>query len=108
MAKYIKDLLKDSEKFIDTQTLNILIEVSTYAAEKYHTGESIISDKLYDALFDEITKRDPNSDFLKKVGFEVTKNKIKLPYFMGSMDKLKTTEQDKLNKWKKKYNRISR
>jgi len=105
MAKYIKDLLKDSEKFIDTQTLNILIEVSTYAAEKYHTGESIISDKLYDALFDEITKRDPNSNFLKKVGFEVTKNKIKLPYFMGSMDKLKTTEQDKLNKWKKKYNK---
>ena len=105
MAKYIKDLLKDSEKFIDTQTLNVLIEVSTYAAEKYHTGESIISDKLYDALFDEITKRDPNNNFLKKVGFEVTKNKIKLPYFMGSMDKLKTTEQDKLNKWKKKYNK---
>jgi NAD-dependent DNA ligase len=105
MAKYIKDLLKDSEKFIDTQTLNVLIEVSTYAAEKYHTGESIISDKLYDALFDEITKRDPNNLFLKKVGFEATKNKIKLPYFMGSMDKLKTTEQDKLNKWKKKYNK---
>ena len=105
MAKYIKDLLKDSEKFIDTQTLPILIEVATYASEKYHTGESIISDKIYDTLFDEIKKRDPNNDFLKKVGFEATKNKVKLPFFMGSMDKLKITDGDKLTKWKKKYNK---
>jgi NAD-dependent DNA ligase len=105
MAKYIKDLLQDSEKFIDTQTLPILIEVATYCSEKYHTGESIISDKIYDTLFDEIKKRDPQNPFLKKVGFEATKNKVKLPFFMGSMDKLKITDIDKLTKWKKKYNK---
>ena len=106
MSKYLKDLLKDYQKFIDTQPLNILIEVAKYAAEQYYNGEGVISDKLYDDLFDEIKKRDPNNDFLKKVGFEITgKNKVELPYYMGSMDKIKISESDRLSKWQKKFNK---
>lgn len=106
MSKYLKDLLKDYQKFIDTQPLNILIELAKYAAEQYYNGEGVISDKLYDDLFDEIKKRDPNNDFLKKVGFEITgKNKVELPYYMGSMDKIKISESDRLSKWQKKFNK---
>ena len=106
MSKYLKDLLKDYQKFIDTQPLNILIEVAKYAAEQYYNGEGVISDKLYDDLFDEIKKRDPNNDFLKKVGFEITgKNKVELPFYMGSMDKIKISESDRLSKWQKKFNK---
>jgi NAD-dependent DNA ligase len=105
MSKYLKEFLKDYQKFIDTQPIYILIELASYAHEQYHLGEGIMSDKLYDDLYDEIKKRDPNNEFLKKVGFEAKKNKVELPYYMGSMDKLKTSEQDKLDKWKKKYNK---
>jgi NAD-dependent DNA ligase len=106
MSKYLKDLLKDYQKFIDTQPLNVLIEVAKYAAEQYYNGEGVISDKLYDDLFDEIKKRDPKNDFLKKVGFEITgKNKVELPYYMGSMDKIKISESDRLSKWQKKFNK---
>jgi NAD-dependent DNA ligase len=106
MSKYLKDLLKDYQKFIDTQPLNILIEVAKYSAEQYYNGEGVISDKLYDDLFDEIKKRDPNNDFLKKVGFEITgKNKVELPFYMGSMDKIKISESDRLSKWQKKFNK---
>jgi len=106
MSKYLKDLLKDYQKFIDTQPLNILIEVAKYSAEQYYNGEGVISDKLYDDLFDEIKKRDPKNDFLKKVGFEITgKNKVELPYYMGSMDKIKISESDRLSKWQKKFNK---
>jgi len=106
MSKYLKDLLKDYQKFIDTQPLNVLIEVAKYAAEQYYNGEGVISDKLYDDLFDEIKKRDPNNDFLKKVGFEITgKNKVELPFYMGSMDKIKISESDRLSKWQKKFNK---
>ena len=88
------------------QPLNILIELAKYAAEQYYNGEGVISDKLYDDLFDEIKKRDPNNDFLKKVGFEITgKNKVELPYYMGSMDKIKISESDRLSKWQKKFNK---
>ena len=106
MSKYLKDLLKDYQKFIDTQPLNILIDVAKYAAEQYYNGEGVISDKLYDDLFDEIKKRDPKNDFLKKVGFEITgKNKVELPFYMGSMDKIKISESDRLSKWQKKFNK---
>jgi NAD-dependent DNA ligase len=105
MSKFLKEFLKDYNKFIDTQPVTALIEFAIYAADQYHMGEGIISDKLYDELYDEIKKRDPQNEFFKKVGFEATKNKIELPYYMGSMDKLKTSEQDKLNKWKSKFNK---
>ena len=105
MSKYLKDFLKDHNKFIDTQSTTGLIEFATYSANQYHAGESVISDKLFDELYDEIKKRDPKNEFFKKVGFEATKNKVELPYYMGSMDKLKTSELDKLNKWSKKFNK---
>ena len=105
MSKYLKEFLKDYQKFIDTQPIYILIELASYAHDQYHLGEGIMSDKLYDDLYDEIKKRDPNNEFLKKIGFEAKKNKVELPYYMGSMDKLKTSEQDKLDKWKKKFNK---
>jgi len=92
MSKYLKEFLKDHNKFIDTQPISVLIELAIYTADQYHMGEGVISDKLYDELYDEIKKRDSKNDFFKKVGFEATKNKVKLPYYMGSMDKLKTTE----------------
>lgn len=107
MAKYIKDFLKDYQKFIDTQPIQVLIELATYAADQFFNGEGVIADKLYDDLYDEIKKRDPENEFFKKVGFEVnTKNKVELPYYMGSMDKLKTSEIDKLTKWKGKFNKF--
>jgi NAD-dependent DNA ligase len=107
MAKYIKDFLKDYQKFIDTQPIQILIELANYASDQFFNGEGVIADKLYDDLYDEIKKRDPENEFFKKVGFEVnTKNKVTLPHYMGSMDKLKTTELDKLNKWKGKFNKF--
>jgi NAD-dependent DNA ligase len=106
MSKYLKEFLKDYNKFIDTQPISVLIELAIYTADQFHSGEGVISDKLYDDLYDEIKKRDPKNDFFKKVGFEATKNKIELPYYMGSMDKLKTSEQDRLDKWKKKFNKF--
>jgi len=105
MSKFVKEFLKDHNKFIDTKSLDELIELATYAAEQYYNGEGIMSDKLFDELYDEIKKRDPNNKFLKNVGFEAKKNKIELPYYMGSMDKLKTSEQERLNKWKSKFNK---
>ena len=106
MAKYLKDFLKDHQKFIDSSPLNILIEFAEYTNEKYRNENSVIPDELYDSLEDEIKKQDPNNPFLKKIGFEAVKNKVKLPVYMGSMDKLKKTEGDKLNKWKKKFNKF--
>jgi len=106
MAKFLKDFLNDYHKFIDTQPIQVLIELADYANDQFFNGEGIMSDKIYDDLYDEIKKRDPENQFFKKIGFEVnSKNKVTLPHYMGSMDKLKTSDLDKLMKWKSKFNK---
>lgn len=88
--KLIATLIQDVHKFIEENSLETIISIVKYAAKKYYNGEGIISDTIYDLLFDIIKKRDPTNDVLKQVGAPVhVKDKEQLPYFMGSMDKIK-------------------
>ena len=66
-------------------------------------GEPIISDTIYDIMYDILKQRDPDNIIFKKIGYIDTaeKNKVKLPYYMGSMDKIKDLNGIKL--WSKKY-----
>jgi hypothetical protein len=54
MAKFLKDFLNDYHKFIDTQPIQVLIELADYANDQFFNGEGIMSDKIYDDLYDEI------------------------------------------------------
>ena len=59
------------------------------------------TDKKFDFLFDTVKNLDPKNPVLKKVGAKVlSKNKVKLPYYMGSMDKIKPTDKKVLEKSK--------
>lgn len=70
---------------------------------KYHNGQSIISDDKYDILYDFLQKSYPNSNLLNQVGAEtVGKEKVELPVFLGSMDKIKA-DSNSLEKWCLKY-----
>jgi NAD-dependent DNA ligase len=63
-----------------------------------------MTDSEYDALYASVSKEYPDHPALKQIGAPViTKNKVTLPYFMGSMDKIKP-DTDALFIWKKKYN----
>ena len=100
----IDQLINDPTLFIISNNVKTLINIIKYAAEKYYNGESIISDEIYDILFDYIKEIDPTNKIFKKVGAKIlTKNKAKLPYYIGSMDKIKPTDQNILNKWLDKY-----
>ncbi|AII17120.1 NAD-dependent DNA ligase [Aureococcus anophagefferens virus] len=72
------------------------------ARDAYHnTGTAIMSDEEFDNLIEKLEKLDPNNSVLKQVGFEVKgSNKVKLPYFLPSMDKVKN---ETLSKWTSKY-----
>lgn len=64
----------------------------------YNSDESIISDNVYDKLFDILKKRNPNSELINQIGNIVNSgHKIGLPIHMGSMNKLKTPES--IKKW---------
>lgn len=68
----------------------------------FNKGEPLFADQLYDEIKEALRRRAPDHPILKAVGAVVEERKVKLPYWMGSMDKIKNDEKD-LEKWLKKY-----
>jgi NAD-dependent DNA ligase len=68
----------------------------------YNTGEPLITDDRYDEIKDHLRAIDKKNAYFKRVGADVD-NKVKLPYYLGSQDKIKDDPKI-LNKWIQKYN----
>uniref|UniRef100_A0A6C0AXS7 DNA polymerase beta n=1 Tax=viral metagenome TaxID=1070528 RepID=A0A6C0AXS7_9ZZZZ len=72
----------------------------------YCDEEPILTDNLYDILIEYMLEKYPKNTVAKEghtnCDVIVEKNKVKLPYELWSMDKLKPTT-DAVNKWIKKY-----
>tara|TARA_B110000208_G_scaffold27011_1_gene35241 strand:- start:442 stop:2322 length:1881 start_codon:yes stop_codon:yes gene_type:complete len=103
----MNDIIISIKKNINNVLNNIsktnLVKILNFTADKYYNGNEVISDNHYDLLYDKLKEIDPNNKFLKQIGFNVhTKNKIKLPYHMGSMDKIKAGS-NLINNWKDTY-----
>lgn len=68
----------------------------------YHIlGVPLISDEEYDQIKDKLRDIDPKNPYFKRVGAD-DNNAIDLPYYMGSLDKIKETPEV-LTKWTKKF-----
>ena len=82
------------------------------ANNEYRKGTPIISDEIYDVLYDNLKERDPENIFLKTLSHgtfgsesgtsETVGLKVELPYKVFSLDKIKAGE-NQLNIWKSKY-----
>ncbi len=104
LVKKITDSNKDPIEVASNLTITELEELITYSADKYYnTSKSVISDAIYDVLIDFLKLKAPKSKVLKNIGAKVkTKNKVKLDYWLGSMDKIKPPS-NQLGIWSKKY-----
>ena len=105
--KEIKDLLGNPDKYIEKVKPKTLEKVLEHVTDLYYNSEtdSPISDKLFDKLKDKLTELNPKSKFLKQIGAPINNkrpDKVNLPYFMGSLDKIKP-EKDTLDSWKETY-----
>ena len=67
-------------------------------------SEPLLSDNQYDILRDYMLEKYPNNNIAKDqhAALEITKDKVKLPYEMWSMDKIKP-DTNALTKFKSKY-----
>lgn len=100
----LQDFKQNPYEFIETHTIKELIKVATYARDKYFNDTPVISDNEYDLIIDKIAFIDPNNKFFSQIGAPtIEKNKVTLPYFMGSMNKFKPTSETEMNNWKNKY-----
>jgi DNA ligase (NAD+) len=70
----------------------------------YNLGEPIFTDDEYDEIKEYLRDIDKKNDYFKRVGAEIAiDNKVKLPFYLGSQDKIKDDAKT-LQKWLKKYN----
>ena len=104
-------LIKRVENDPHHQGLEISINILEALLEKaidayYNSDKPILTDKTYDILWQCLEEREPGNAILKKVGAPITTagDKVKLPYYLGSLDKVKPNEKS-LTKWLAKHNR---
>lgn len=100
------ELIKtDYTKYSKTLSEDDLVKVLKKLADVYYnTGESLLPDEIYDELRELLEELNPENPFLFEVGAPVkgTKEKVKLPFEMGSLRKIKP-KTGALEKWCKKY-----
>jgi NAD-dependent DNA ligase len=99
--KFLESLNKQSLKSL---TEDEVVRLLKKANDAYRTkGEPIMSDDMYDMIMEHLEGVNPSNPFLKKVGdAPASKVKAKLPFYMGSLDKIKTDER-LIEKFKSTY-----
>lgn len=103
MEIIINNIQKDPYNYSKNLDVKKLEQVIKYTADKFFNDESVISDSIYDLLIDFLRYKDPKNKVLKNIGTKVkSKNKVKLDYHLGSMDKIKPPSKQ-LEKWLNEY-----
>jgi NAD-dependent DNA ligase len=67
----------------------------------FKTGDTILSDDIYDIIKDYVRERYPKEAYLKRVGADEN-NKVRLPYYMGSQNKIRDDESE-IKKFQAKF-----
>jgi DNA ligase (NAD+) len=93
----------DIFSYIQNLSIDDLEKVIIYSSDKYYNEEPVISDSIFDMLREFLLLKSPKSKILKMIGASIkSKDKVDLPYYLGSMDKIKPPS-NKLDNWTKQY-----
>ena len=76
---------------------NICDFLSLASHHYYNSDKELISDTIYDIIYDSLKKKYPKHKFFQNIGSDVNENKVKIPVHMGSQNKIKTLKE--LNIW---------
>ena len=98
IQKFVKEGIPVLKKLDETQLSNML----QYASKQYYNNTPVMTDNQFDIIKDFTEDKFPSNNAVKEVGAEVERNKVKLPYLMASMDKIKP-DTGALAAWKQKY-----
>ncbi len=79
-----------------------LADIIRLASYKYYNETEVMTDNQYDIVKEFTENKYPNNASVHEIGAEVERNKVKLPYEMASMDKIKP-DTSALTNWIHKY-----
>jgi len=93
------------EKYVCSLPVEQLVKMKDELDDLYYnTGESTLNDIRYDYIKELII--DKKKDYKPNVGAKLREgeNRVNLPFWLGSADKISPNDSDKLNKWIEKNN----
>lgn len=94
---------KEGLKILAQSSEQEIVDMLDYANKAYRNEQPVISDQEYDVIENYMKETYPKNQVLQQIGAPVdAKVKVKLPYNMPSMDKIKP-DTDALEKWVSKY-----
>jgi NAD-dependent DNA ligase len=97
-------ILEDKElnKYLKTENIENLKKLKVELDDLYYnTGESVIEDYRYDLLKETLKERDKTYTYSVGSKLREGDNRVDLPYWLGSLDKITPEEPDVLERWKK-------
>ena len=83
------------EKYAKKESVEKIIKFLNDASNAYYnTDVTLVCDTTYDTIYDILKKRSPKNKFFNNVGADVcSDDKVKLPKFLGSQNKIKTEKE---------------
>ena len=104
---FIGKLQKDPAGLLKSLTDDEIGEIIAAASQSYYNDDKpVFTDDLFDLIKETLQGRNPAHPALKKVGAPIAADdnrKEELPYYMGSLDKIKDSSDKGLASFKKKY-----
>jgi NAD-dependent DNA ligase len=99
----VRQLIDDPANTLKRLSNTEIVAVLEKADEQFFSSSKpLLSDDIYDIIKNYLKKKDPKNVYLKRVGAVIEFNKEKLPYYLGSLDKIKDDNKE-IMKWKKSY-----
>jgi DNA ligase (NAD+) len=93
---------KNGISVLDSLNENQLSSILREANKAYYNQQPFMNDNEYDIVKEYIEKKYPSNKAIVEIGAQVQRNKVTLPYQMGSMDKIKP-DTSALANWVAKY-----
>lgn len=98
----LQDFKKNGMNVLQGLNENELSNLLMEANKAYFNDNPLMTDNEYDIVKEFINKKNPKNNILLEIGAPVERNKVELPYYMGSMDKIKP-DTNAMNEWKKSF-----
>lgn len=100
---FLTKLNKDPIKVLDSLSEEEIVHIIQKANYEYRNNKNtIMTDDMFDLIKDYLEIKNPNHPILTSIGASVVGDKVELPYFMGSLDKIKSDDR-LLDKFKQTY-----
>jgi NAD-dependent DNA ligase len=96
------DFKKNGITVLDALDEEQLSDLLRKANKAYYNEEPIFNDNQYDIVKEYFESKYPSNPVVHEIGAPVERNKVTLPYHMGSMDKIKP-DTNALTNWTTKF-----